>query len=62
MIKVKGNGVAGTLKQLVLTLLGTATGLGAGIFASSKLLTPPGAKEFAKATNTISKLDIKQIQ
>ena len=41
-----------------------ATGAGAvaGVFVASKMVTPPGAAEFAKATQTISKLDIQPEQ
>ena len=61
MLKVKGDGFLGVLKQVGLTLLGTGAGLGVGLFGASKLVTPPGAKEFTQATQTLSKLDIKPV-
>ena len=61
LLKCKINGVWDGVKAVLLTLLGTGVGLGAGIFGASRMVTPPGAKEFAKATQTISKLDIKQV-
>lgn len=57
MIKVKG----GTWKQIGLTALGTIAGFITGSLVAGKVTTPPGAKEFAQATQTISKLDIKPI-
>ena len=59
LLKVKGEGVLGALKQLGLTLLGTLAGLMVGLFVASKVTTPPGAKEFSKASNNLSKLDIR---
>ena len=53
--------VKGTFKQISLTLLGVLAGLAAGIFTASKIVTPPGAKEFSEATQAISKLDIKPV-
>lgn len=62
-LKVKGGGgVLGFLKVAGVTLLGTGAGAMLGMFAASKLVTPPGAKEFAAATQTISKLDIQPVQ
>lgn len=46
--------------QIPLTLLGTAAGFFAGNFIASQALVPPGTKEISQATQTISKLDIKQ--
>lgn len=50
-----------TLKQVGLTLLGTAGGFVTGLFGASKLVSPPGVKEFARASQTISKLDIEAL-
>ena len=61
-LKVKGSGVLGFFKVLGLTLLGTGAGAIGGMFIASKIATPPGAADFAKATQTISKLDIQPIQ
>ena len=61
MLKVKGDGFLGVLKQVGLTLLGTGAGLGVGLFSASKIVTPPGAKEFTQATQALSKLDIKPV-
>ncbi|MBR2430085.1 hypothetical protein IKB17_01305 [bacterium] len=62
LFKTKGNGFWGTLKQIGVTALGTAAGLFTGAFIASKYVTPPGAAEFSKATQTISKLDIQAVQ
>ena len=62
LLKAKGNGFWGGMKQLGLTLLGTGAGLVGGMFIASKMVTPPGAMQFGKATQTISKLDIQPIQ
>lgn len=62
LIKSKGNGFWGTMKQLVLTLLGTGVGLVGGIYIAGKMVTPSGVAEFTKATQAISKLDIQPIQ
>jgi hypothetical protein len=51
----------GLFKQISLTLLGTLAGLAGGIFVAREVTTPPGAKEFSEATNTIAKLDIKPV-
>ena len=60
-IMVKGEGPKGTWKQIGLTALGTIAGLVIGRFIAVKTTTPPGAVEFAKATETISKLDIQPV-
>ncbi len=52
----------GLFKQISLTLLGSLAGLAGGLFVASKIVTPPGANEFAKASQTISKLDIQPMQ
>lgn len=52
----------GLFKQISLTLLGSLAGLAGGIFVAKKIVTPPGAQEFAQATQTISKLDIQPMQ
>ena len=62
LLKAKGNGFWGAMKQVGLTLLGTGAGLVGGIYIAGKMATPPGAMEFTKATQTISKLDIQPIQ
>lgn len=62
LLKSKGNGFWGAMKQLGLTLLGTGAGLVGGIYIAGKMVTPPGVAEFTKATQTISKLDIQPIQ
>lgn len=62
LLKAKGNGFWGAMKQAGLTLLGFGAGSVAGMFAASKIATPPGAMQFSKATQTISKLDIQPIQ
>lgn len=62
LIKCKPNNVWGYIKSLGLTLLSTGAGLVGGMFVASKLVTPPGASEFAKATQTISKIDIQPVQ
>lgn len=54
--------VKGTFKQITLTLLGTGAGLASGVFLASKIITPPGAKDFSQATQTISKLDIQPLK
>lgn len=59
LIKVKGDGPKGTWKQIGLTALGTLAGFILGSIVSVKVTTPPGAKEFAEATQAISKLDIQ---
>ena len=62
LLKTRGNGFWGAMKQLGLTLLGTGVGLVGGMFIASKMVTPPGAMQFSKATQTISKLDIQPIE
>ena len=61
LLKAKGNGFWGGLKQLGLTLLGTGVGLVGGGLIASKLVSPPGVAQFNKATQTISKLDIQPV-
>lgn len=62
LFKSKGNGFWGVMKQLGITLLGAGAGFFGGLFIASKYATPPGATQFAKATQTLSKLDIQPIQ
>jgi hypothetical protein len=62
LLKAKGNGFWGGMKQLGLTLLGTGAGLVAGMFIASKMVTPPGAMQFSKATQTLSKLDVQPVE
>ena len=61
-LKIKGNGWRGAIKQIGLTLLGIGAGAIAGTFVASKVVTPPGAMQFSKATQTLSKLDIQPVQ
>lgn len=62
-LKCKPGGTAwGWVKTIGLTLLATGAGFVGGVFAASKMLTPPGAAEFAKATQTLSKLDIQPVE
>ena len=61
-LKVKGAGFPGFIKQAGLTLLGAGAGAVAGMFVASKMVTPPGAMQFAKASQTLSKLDIQPVQ
>lgn len=61
LIKVKGEGAKGTWKQIGLTALGTISGFIIGRLIAAKITTPAGVAEFAKATETISKLDIKPV-
>ena len=51
-----------TLIQVSATLGGTLAGFIAGQFGAAKVITPPGGIEVAKATQTISKLDIQPYQ
>ncbi len=62
LIKCKVNSFGSGIKALGLTLLATGAGLVGGMFIASKMVTPPGAMQFSKATQTISKLDIQPIQ
>lgn len=62
LLKARGNGFWGAMKQAGLTLLGFGAGSVAGMFAASKIATPPGAMQFSKATQSLSKLDIQPIQ
>lgn len=48
-----------TLKQISAALGGAIVGLGSGLFVVNKAMTPPGAKELSKASQTMSKLDIQ---
>lgn len=50
-----------TLKQILCTVTGIVAGLSAGFAASMYATTPPGAIKFAKATRTISKMDIQPV-
>ena len=61
-IKCKINSVGSGLKALGLTLLGTGAGIIGGMFIASKMVTPPGAMQFSKATQTLSKLDVQPIE
>lgn len=62
LLKARGNGFWGAMKQLGLTLLGTGAGLVGGMFIASKMVTPPGAMQFSKATQALSKLDIQPVE
>lgn len=61
LLKTKGNGFWGTMKQVGITILGAGVGLFGGAFIASKCTTPPGAAEFSKATQALSKLDIQPV-
>ena len=50
------------LKQTGAALGGAIVGLGTGIFAARKMLTPPGAKEITEAQNMLQKIDIKPVE
>ena len=52
-------GVVKTLPQILLTLTGTLVGLFGGSLIASKIVTPPGVKEFNQSITTLSKLDIQ---
>ena len=49
------------LKQSLAALGGAIVGLGSGIFAAKKSMTPPGAQELTEASKVISTLDIQQV-
>ena len=51
-----------TLTQILSTVAGIVTGLGAGFGVSLSITTPPGSFKFSKAARTISKLDIKKVE
>ena len=61
-LKTKVNSFGTGLKAAGLTTLGLIGGLAGGLFISSKIVTPPGAKEFSRATQALSKLDIQPVQ
>lgn len=48
-----------TLIQASVTLVGTIAGFIGGQVLGAKIMTPPGAMEFAKATQNLQKLDIQ---
>lgn len=50
-----------TLKQILCTVVGIVAGLSAGFAASLAATTPPGTYKFARATRTLSKLDIQPL-
>ena len=62
MLKMKPLGFWGHLGALGLTLLSTGVGLVGGMFVASKMVTPPGAMQFSKATQTLSKLVIQPVK
>lgn len=62
LLKIKCNGFWGFVKSVGLTLLGAGVGGALGVYGASKVVTPPGTKEIAKATQTLSKLDIQPEQ
>ena len=62
MLKCKPSGGWGWVKAIGLTALSGGAGAIGGVFIASKMVTPPGAAEFAKATQAISKLDIQPEQ
>ena len=48
-----------TTIQVVATLAGTIAGFIGGQVVGAKIMTPPGAMEFARATQNLQKLDIQ---
>lgn len=62
MIKVRGEGWKGTLKQIGLSLLGGVAGLFLGSIIATATTMPSGTRKFSKATQNISKLDIQPYQ
>lgn len=48
-------------KKILGAVAGIVTGLSAGFIASLSVTTPPGSLEFARATRTLSTLDIQPI-
>ena len=48
-------------KKILGAVAGIVTGLSAGFVASLGVTTPPGSLEFAKATRTLSTLDIQPV-
>lgn len=48
-------------KQIFWTALGTVAGLATGVGLSFATTAPSGALKFAKATNTISKIDVQPV-
>lgn len=48
-----------TWKQVAWTAVGTITGMAVGSLTAKALFTPPGMDKFKKATDTLTKLDIK---
>ena len=48
-------------KKILGAVAGIVTGLSAGFLASLSVTTPPGSLEFAKATRTLSTLDIQPV-
>ena len=48
-------------KKILGAVAGIVTGLSAGFIASLGVTTPPGSLEFAKATRTLSTLDIQPV-
>ncbi len=53
---------ASTLVRVLSTVAGVVVGLAAGFITSLAVTTPPGTYKFAKASRTISKLDIQPVQ
>ena len=52
---------ASTLKQILSTVAGIVVGLSAGFAASLAATTPPGIYKFAKASRTLSKMDVQPV-
>ena len=50
-----------TLKQILSTVIGIVAGLSGGFAASVAATTPPGTLKFAKASRTLSKIDIQPV-
>ena len=62
LLKCKINNFGSGFKAVALTLLATGSGLVLGGFLGSKLVSPPGAAQFNKATQAMSKLDIQPVE
>lgn len=62
LLKCKPKNFWGYIGATGLTLLSTGAGLIGGMLIASNIATPPGAAQFSKASQTLSKLDIQPIQ
>lgn len=52
---------ASTLKKILYTTVGIVAGISAGFAGSIAATTPPGTFKFAKATKTLSKIDVRPV-